>query len=1118
MRLTRLIKMICAVTAIALVIATTVSQANAQGVVVKGNVTFKGNGALTAYTNTGLPQFPQIWVDNNELTCGWDYPVTCATGSPGLSLTAPAYTLTLGAGTYGGTSGSWSPSAPCSLTTLTRYAADSAGVGLQNAINDIEACRTSSGRNVGVIIAIPPGSYQNTGGWSFPQSANSMATASIVLRSTADATLRALPMPVCNGGVQDNLTLSTAPGIINTDCQGGANGGTLAYQTVTAGAPALSLLSGSFTLANGTATSASAYNYVQYMPQLSCTASTNCIPIQLCTPPVLGGGLNCTGTIGPDHWEFQDIAANIVGNEPQNIISCGSTTPTTSAQYAWHIHFRRMWVHGDWQDATPGNGSTLTGTNLTSNAYSFSNCAYASIGDSSASQLLRPEAEGHIVIANGPGPYKFYNLWNEGQSISFFSGGFGNTPVLNFVPFNNVQFDRVRDTFPIEWLGLGSVPNGPLAGKSLARKNCWEIKEGQYILAYGIICENVDNSGGQNGTVTTLNVRNQSGGGFGQNYFAIFTDVNMIDIIYRNACRGVEVDGRSVSTSGDGGGATYPLARIYFDQILQYAISTNGLIGDCGSGAVGMTIVNGGGGQSWTGTVTSNSSAGTSTFTATHSIDAGAKATFSANITASSATSNVVTATATNSFVSGEQVMLNGLNETSMNGKAVTVLSAGLSSSQFEFNFTISNYSGSESGATANGLAPMGELDTITAASMSSSTCTAAQGNTSGSTNQLTLTGTNTAVAGEVLNLSGFTNASNTYLNGQQIVVLTPGATSFVACGVSHSAYSTVSGESATAIGPIGYEVMDMNAGDPAGVINCSGASASSLNLATKSWGASEPYPWPTSVQAHVTPTGAPAAWNGTYRSSNTIVTYTWPTSGNPGDTSGTCTLTNSEGGPSNLIINHMTFITDATQTVGEGPSLAQGPQFTANHVFTNSILTTGGGTQAAWANSVLASSEGNPTETFDYDVASMNDSYLVWTGTVSGSGRTASKYYEYPNNSILFTDLLCNSSSPGYSGGPPASCNAPNSMYFPATAYCTGSSPTSACVGFTGAMSLSSGPMPLTLADYHQFELLSGSSFHNAAQDGTDMGVYIPGLDTALTTSSAFVCPRSCTGSPFQD
>src|SRR5208283_5036818 len=40
------------------------------------------------------PALPQIWVDNNELTCG-GATGTCASGSPGAALSAPAYELTL---------------------------------------------------------------------------------------------------------------------------------------------------------------------------------------------------------------------------------------------------------------------------------------------------------------------------------------------------------------------------------------------------------------------------------------------------------------------------------------------------------------------------------------------------------------------------------------------------------------------------------------------------------------------------------------------------------------------------------------------------------------------------------------------------------------------------------------------------------------------------------------------------------------------------------------------------------------------------------------------------------------------------------------------------------------
>lgn len=66
-------------------------------------------------------------------------------------------------------------------------------------------------------------------------------------------------------------------------------------------------------------------------------------------------------------------------------------------------------------------------------------------------------------------------------------------------------------------------------------------------------------------------------------------------------------------------------------------------------------------------------------------------------------TSNVATITANNNFKTGQVVTLSGLTtSTFLNGKQVTVISTGLSHTQFEFNYTHANVStGAETG-TAN--------------------------------------------------------------------------------------------------------------------------------------------------------------------------------------------------------------------------------------------------------------------------------------------------------------------------------------------------------------------------------------------------------------------------------
>lgn len=75
----------------------------------------------------------------------------------------------------------------------------------------------------------------------------------------------------------------------------------------------------------------------------------------------------------------------------------------------------------------------------------------------------------------------------------------------------------------------------------------------------------------------------------------------------------------------------------------------------------------------------------------------------SATASAVAISSNVATITATNTFAAGDVVYLQGFSTTTyLNGYTVTVLSSGLSGSQFKFNFTHGNDSQSDTGtATA---------------------------------------------------------------------------------------------------------------------------------------------------------------------------------------------------------------------------------------------------------------------------------------------------------------------------------------------------------------------------------------------------------------------------------
>jgi hypothetical protein len=825
-----------------------------------------------------IPQLPLAWVDNNEATDGLVY-------------TPPTYEYILG-------TSNWVTGPPPGCSFSLPYAITAAGK--QAAINALEVCRTATGQ--GSILDVPPGILQSANGIVIPQTNTVQAMQFIIIRSTQEAALVALGEPVCAGGTQDNVSASTSPGLINPDCAGD----NLAYQL---GTTVTSVPTGPFTLANGTATNTSAYNFHQYMYEDQC-AATGCVALQLCsnTP---GSLQTCGGStaIGPDHWLFEDGAAAMSpGNLGNNdVVSCGSGTPTVLSQYAYHIHFRRYWSHGDWT-------SLAAGANQVSSAFSMANCGYSSIVGSQVSQSLRPGSEGHTASLNGPGPYKIDHNWFEGQSSSVFTGGFHVTPpIAGYVPANDVEIRRNRFTFPYGWLGQSPISGNPHYSNSIARKNCLELKEGQRIVLSGNICENVDNSGGQNGAVTTITVRNKSVGAGGQNYQSVISDLTIVDAIYRNACRDMALAARSASAPGNGAGVSETMARVWLNNVLHYGITSSSP--GCPGGSVSVLVQSSG--ASWIGTITENSSGTQAQFIATCSVDGG--------------------------------------------------------------------------------------------------DCPAGP----------------------------------------------PSA---------------------------GFEVMNINAGDPVSISGCT--SVPTFNVATHTACGK------TGSAAGIGPKAiiGSTPWSGSYDVSGVSVVYPWAAPPNAQDSSGTCKITNLESGPQSLLITHNSFITDIQNAIGAGPAPSAGPSFQTNHLFRDSIILSGNSPRG-WNNGPCG--EGTPTENFDYDTTTMTADHLVLPT------RAASSYTEFGNHPY-FPNPFCNT---------PNGCSPPPTFHFPTTDYCAGATPTPACVGFTGAMSLPTGPMPVALSDYHGYVLRSDSSFHSAASDGTDIGVNIPAIDAAQTTN-LYVCTSFC-GSP---
>ena len=158
-------------------------------------------------------------------------------------------------------------------------------------------------------------------------------------------------------------------------------------------------------------------------------------------------------------------------------------------------------------------------------------------------------------------------------------------------------------------------------------------------------------------------------------------------------------------------------------------------------------------------------------------------------------TTDVLTITVPNNLVAGQQVTFSGAQTASfLNGVTVTVLSSGLSSSQFEANFTHANYG--PTADTGNVLvigsytatAPLGAPSTVsltldsgmsipliatltgvgTASPLANSTATITS--VSASANIWTITAANNFQPGLYLTLSGLTTA--TFLNNQQVQVI----------------------------------------------------------------------------------------------------------------------------------------------------------------------------------------------------------------------------------------------------------------------------------------------------------------------------------------------------------
>ena len=281
----------------------------------------------------------------------------------------------------------------------------------------------------------------------------------------------------------------------------------------------------------------------------------------------------------------------------------------------------------------------------------------------------------------------------------------------------------------------------------------------------------------------------------------------------------------------------------------------------------------------------------------------------------------------------------------------------------------------------------------------------------------------------------------------------------------------------ATPVAPVApVEVLDMSAGDPVGLYGCE-VSGYNVPYATYAGGSQ----WLGSLGPRVVTGSTP--WTGTPAAGNLQVSF--PVSVTSGDSSGYCTLTNVQGGSQNVQWRHATTISSRSYGISSASNATNGvdgPQHMMNFAYQDNITLFG--TSCIGGLHVTA---GTTAEEFWSDFESANWAYDVCPGDA------ASSYTEFDNNRAIPVSGCSNS----------VGCNPPNTIYFPATANCAGSTATN-CVGFVGAMNTSS--MPLTLADYHGYALLcSGGSTSaycargaNPASDGAAMGANISNIDAA--------------------
>lgn len=926
--------------------------------------------------------------------------------------------------------------------------------GLQNFVTAMEACRTLTG--VGITLDVPPGTTMvgtSSNGLVIPQTNTTTATAPLIVRSTNHSSLPA-GVTVCAHGVQDNLSTSTDIGIENPDCTG-LNMYYALGPTLVSG-----VISGITTLSTNTTT-------------LAAIAATGSQCVALANGYVAPGVPETIDTGGNQETVSTTSAANKTG-------MCGNFTKTHASGVAVTYNVGAF---------TLANG-TITNTSTYNDVQYMWTLEAQHTGNSTALTYCNASASLQLptCTANiGPDHWLIEDMearmYAGNTGVGFVAQAAGSTVVTSSVQLpthNHIRKSWIHADWTSTYTGANSVSGGL----------DWE---GIYVSVVDSQISQIMKPGGEHHAMTLdanqVKVNHNwleggsigifSGGYSGGTGPSIFGWIPLCDgEIRRNHLTWpFSWLGQSPIPA-----STNPNWPSQFSLVRKNSFEMKGGCRTIVSGNFGENVDASGAQGGTLGELDpKNNSSGTGTYynstlnNVTMADNVFRNGCQVWNITTSRSGPGGGTAYPPRSIEWLNNLIYNvsGTNYPDCSTAVGLSLDGGGGTWQGTMTQTDANHVAFVAECSNDLGQCQGQIANVT---ITGGTCA---GSPSLSFPVPNLAGGNQANYGVKCTGSAFTITQNVYGSGY---TSTPTPTfTCASCTGTQTVTVTWNSSSSGISTATGFQSFNISAGDPVAITNC-------VNTAFNTVG--------TTLHSSVTyvPSGIgpPASypstpWNGTFATGN--VTVTAPLVGTAGatETSHYCKLTTLEGAPFNLIWNHNTIVSSSTYVVNTGLAFnnsdTDGPTFGANRAMLNSFMV--GGT---WGSSAI--STGTVAQQFmDDTVNSFTADVLVWPGQ---SGMTAYGLNQfYPIGSPLF--------------------------YYPTNSYCTGATPTTACIGFLGALSASS--LPLTLADYHQYGLAAASAFiaggSQDASDGTSVGVQSMSLLDNAQTANLFICGSTPCGSP---